>query len=91
MIIFNLAGMVMLIVGFAIAIPLCSALGWSGEGPPMLIAGPLVALMDMVYRFRSREGHWFAPRSGGSLFFLPVWGFGLLWIIFGIVYTVANK
>ena len=61
------------------------------DGPLMIIAGPLIAILDLAYRFKSKNGHWFIPHRGGSLFFLPVWTFGAFWFVLGIVYTLPGR
>ena len=89
MIIFNYAGIIIAAIGFAVAFGIGAIVGTSAEGPLMMIARPLVAILDFAYRFKSANGHWFIPHRGGSLFFLPVWVFGVLWFILGIVYAVG--
>ncbi len=90
MIIYNYPGIIMMAIGFAVAFGIGKMLGTSAEGPLMVIAGPLIAAMDLVYRFKSKDGHWFAPDRGGSLFFLPAWSWGVLWLVLGIVYTIQG-
>jgi hypothetical protein len=87
-VIFNFRGIVMCVVAFAIAFAIGAVCGLSGEGPLMIIAGPILAACDLAYRFGTKDGHWFSPDRGGSLFFLPAWCFGILWLVLGIVYVV---
>src|SRR5277367_3192154 len=87
-IIYNYRGLAMCVVAFLIAIGAGNALGFHGEGPAMIIAGPLLIVFDLAYRLISTQGHWIVPHRGGSLFFLPAWCMGALWLILGIVYTV---
>ncbi|HEV3025313.1 MAG TPA: hypothetical protein VGX76_22735 [Pirellulales bacterium] len=47
--------------------------------------------LDLAYRLLRQEGHWLNPVKGGSLFYLPAWIFGVLWIAFGTVYTFQGK
>lgn len=57
----------------------------------MIIAGPVVALADLLYRAKRGERRWLHPHSGGNLFFVPVWVLGVLWFVLGIVYTVQGR
>ena len=90
MIIFNYPGIIIAAIGFAIAFGIGAIFGTSAEGPLMLIGGPIVALLDLGYRFTVKNGHWFIPHRGGSLFFLPVWALGAFWFVLGIVYTFGG-
>ncbi len=87
-IIFNLRGIAMCAIAFGIAFAAGKAFGFSGEGPLMIIAGQILAAFDIGYRLIAKDGHMFDPSRGGSLFFLPAWCFGALWLVLGIVYTV---
>jgi hypothetical protein len=57
----------------------------------MIIAGPLAVACDVIYRWKHPNGHWGYPSGGGSLFFLPVWLFGIVWFILGISYVVQGR
>lgn len=87
-IVFNLPGIVMAALAFGIAFGVGSLAGTQAEGPLTLIGGVLILIFDLAYRLLRKEGHWLTPNKGGSLFFLPAWAFGALWIVIGIVYTV---
>jgi hypothetical protein len=89
-IIYNYAGIIITAIGFAAAFGVGAIVGSSAEGPLMMIAGPSIALLDLAYRFKLENGHWFIPHRGGSLFFLPVWLLGALWFVLGIVYIVGG-
>jgi hypothetical protein len=89
-IIFNWLGLAFCAVGFGIAFAIGYMLGITEEGFLMVIAGPITSAIDIVYRIKSKNGHWLNPNRGGSLFFLPVWCFGLLWLIFGIIYMIKG-
>jgi hypothetical protein len=56
----------------------------------MIIAGPLCAALDLAYRLRRSERVWLHPNSGGSVFFIPVWILGILWLVLGIAYTIQG-
>jgi hypothetical protein len=90
MVIFNLVGVGMIAVSWAIALGVVYLMGSGSEGVAMMIAGPMSMLSDAVYRLKHPTGHWFHPNGGGSLFFLPVWLFGLLWLTIGAFYTFAG-
>ncbi len=89
-IIFNLPGILMAAVAFGIAFGIGHLVGISAEGPLMMIAGPLCAAIDLAYRHRRPDRHWFHPGFGGALFFIPVWMFGIVWLVLGVVYTVRG-
>ena len=88
MIIINLAGVVELAIAFGAAFGVGHLTGLSAEGPLMLIAGPLAIACDLGYRLARSQGHWFHPGCGGSMFYLPVWLFGILWLVLGAMRTL---
>jgi hypothetical protein len=47
--------------------------------------------LDFTHRFTTANGHWFKPDRSGSLFFLPIWFFGLNWFVLGVVYTIVGR
>jgi hypothetical protein len=89
-IIFNLPGILIAAIAFGIAFGVGHLAHLSGEGPLMIIAGPLCAAMDLVYRAKRSGRGWFHPSLGGALFFIPVWVFGILWFVLGIVYSIQG-
>ncbi len=88
--IFNLPGLVIIALAFAIAYGIGALTGRSEEGPLTLFGGLFVLIFDLSYRLLKANGHWFTPSRGGSLFFLPAWMLGALWIVLGIVYTLQQ-
>jgi hypothetical protein len=91
MIIFNVPGILMAAIGFGTAAGIGHLAGTSAEGLLMIIAGPLCAAMDLVYRTKHGEGRWFHPNCGGALFFIPMWILGVVWLALGIVYTIQGR
>lgn len=91
MIIFNYVGIFMMIIAFTITFEVGVILGTEAEGPLMMILGPLLIVMDVTHRLKSKGGHLYIPRRGGSFFFLPVWAFGVLWFVLGIYDTVQGS
>ena len=89
-IIFNLPGILIASVAFGVAFGLGHLVGFTAEGPLMIVAGPLCAAMDLAYRSRRPERRWFHPSFGGALFFIPVWVFGIIWLVLGITYTIQR-
>ena len=87
-IIFNWLGIGICAIGFGLAFLAQFFLGSMSEGQLMIISGPIITILDIVYRLRSEDKNLFKSLKGGSLFFLPVWCFGLLWLILGIIYTL---
>lgn len=88
---FNLRGAAMVGVGFGIAYLWGRMVDSYAESFLMVIAGPIVMSLDLTYRMQSRDGHWFRPEKGGSLFCLPVWLFGALWLVLGTAYRVRGQ
>jgi hypothetical protein len=84
MLIINLAGIAILAVSLGAAFGIEHWIGKTSEGLLMIIAGPLAIVGDLTYRWWYSEGRWFHPGAGGALFFLPIWGFGILWLVLGI-------
>jgi hypothetical protein len=56
-----------------------------------LVGGIFLLIFDLAYRLLRKDGHWLKPNSGGSLFFLPAWAFGALWIVVGAVYMAKGN
>lgn len=90
-IIFNVPGIIMIAIAFAIAFGAGHLAGTSAEGPLMIVAGPLCIVLDLIYRFKRADRRWFSPVVGGALFFIPVWILGIIWLVLGIVYTVQGR
>jgi hypothetical protein len=89
-IIFNIAGMVMMLISFGIAYGVCHMLGNTAEGFWMVISGLVAMVLDFTYRFMKAVPRYFHPKGGGSVFFLPVWLFGVIWLVLGVVYTIRG-
>jgi hypothetical protein len=51
--VFNLVGLGMLAAGFGIAVVIGGLTGFTEEGPVMIMAGPLLLLLDLTYRLAS--------------------------------------
>lgn len=88
-VIFNLVGIVIVAASFCAAFLLGKAFGFAGEGPLMIISASLIVAADLLYRLRFGKSQWFDAGHGGMLFFLPVWLFGALWFVLGILYTLG--
>jgi hypothetical protein len=82
MIFFNIPGILMLGLSLGIAVGIGSLTG-IGEAGQMLMGGIMAVLLDLAYRLGTPEGNWIHPNRGGSLFYLPVWLFGLGWMVIG--------
>ena len=79
----NLTGVIILAIGFGTAFMVGSVAGFNDEGRLMIVAGVLVSLIDFTMRATRDDGHMFHPAKGGSLFFIPVWLLGVLWVALG--------
>ncbi len=89
-IIFNWLGIAICVIGFGFAFLAQFFLGSLSEGHLMFIAGPIIAILDIAYRLKSKDKSLFKSSKGGSLFFLPAWCFGLFWLILGMVYVLRE-
>jgi hypothetical protein len=90
-IIFNLPGIVMAVIAFVPAFLIKELVGFTTEGPAMIIAGPLCVALDLAYRNRQEDGSFWAPGVGGALFFIPVWVWGIVWFLMGLVSTIRAQ
>jgi hypothetical protein len=81
--IFNWIGVVCLAVGFGAMAFFSHATGIKSEPKLMLVLGPVSMVVDLAYRLLRRDRDLVSPTKGGQLFFIPIWVFGLLWIILG--------
>jgi len=86
---FNLVGLVMLAIAFGIAFGFRWLLSLTGDGLPMIIAGTLLITIDTRYRMW-RRGTLQQSNQGGSLFFIPIWLWGCLWSVIGVVYLLRG-
>jgi hypothetical protein len=87
--IYNIPGLVVVALAFGIAIGAGWVTGVQDEGRLTLIGGVLTLAFDMAYRLLKKGGDLLTGSKGGSLFFLPAWGFGVFWIVLGIFYMMC--
>jgi hypothetical protein len=49
-------------------------------------AGAFAVMADLVLRSITKtdtgDSHWIDPRAGGHFFFVPIWCWGLVWIVY---------
>ena len=88
---FNISGLIIFLFAFGIAIGVGHLVSVSEEGPLMLIGGPLCIATDASFRMSKPERRWFHPHAGGSFFFLPMWLFGIIWLVLGVAYTIGVR
>ena len=86
----NLLGVGICGLALGIALAVGHFAGTFDEGPLMIVFGPLCIGMDVAFRFRRPERRWFHPDTGGSVFFIPLWVLGILWLVLGVVYTIQG-
>jgi hypothetical protein len=84
-IVFNLPGIIIVAAAIGIAFGIGELTGHNSDDAITLVGGALTLVLDLAYRLLRKEGHWLRPNQGGSLFFLPAWCFGALWVVLGIV------
>ena len=90
MLLFNRLGLVFFLVAFGSASGLAHLLGRLTEGIVMMIAGPLLAVLDAGYR-RVRGRPLLRPADGGgTVLLLPAWLWGLFWTGLGAWYQVGR-
>ncbi len=90
MIIFNWIGLAIFAVSFGVAFGIGSLLGHTSEGAMMILAGPIAAALDLAHRYQKGNRQWFQGAAGGSLFFIPIWCLGLVWLALGISYLAKG-
>lgn len=87
----NLVGIVIFLIGFGVALLVKAVSGVTAEGPLMLVGGPLCLVMDVAYRSTRSERHWFKAETGGVIFSIPLWIFGIVWVVIGIIYIINGR
>lgn len=92
MLIINGIGFAICAVGFGVSFAVCHFIFHStSEGLFMVIAGPIVSALDVIYRMKTQRDKWSLAEGGGQLFWIPVWAFGLIWVAVGIFYLLGGK
>ncbi len=80
-------------LAFAVAFGSASAITWSmgqvNDDILMMIAGPLLIVIDLGYRGFANLA-FLSRRVGALLFFLPAWVWGALWAALGAVRHFAG-
>jgi len=83
---YNKLGFLVFIVAFGAAYGILRTLGTDEEGLWMMIAGPLIALIDLGYR-RVVGLKFFSDVSRGpAILWLPAWVWGVFWFGLGVFY-----
>ena len=86
MLLFNRLGLVFFLIAFGVGWGIARSLGRPEEGILMMIASPILFLLDAGYR-QARKRPFFRPaESGGTVLFLPAWMWGLFWTGLGAWY-----
>lgn len=88
---FNIIGVIILAISIGVAFGVTSLLGITAEGPWMIIAGLIASVLDAAYRIYKGGNALFHPKRGGQLCFIPVWLFGVVWTILGVVYIIRGQ
>ena len=92
MLIINWVGLAICAIGFGVSFAVGHFLFHStSEGLIMVIAGPIVCALDVLYRMKSQPGQWSLSQGGGCLFWVPVWAFGVVWLVLGIFYLMGGR
>lgn len=82
---FNSIGFLMFVAAFGGAYGIMVSLGSEREGLWMMIAGPLLAGIDLVAR-SLRRAPLFGRVGASQILFLPAWCWGAFWTVLGAVY-----
>jgi hypothetical protein len=85
MILFNWIGAAIGVVGIAAAFGLGKLLAVSNEGFVLVVMGLVVIPLDLLYRTKSEDGHLLHPSGGGNIWFIPVWCWGIVCLLAGLV------
>ena len=86
----NAAGTVIFFGSFLAAIGVGELSGNVPKGPLTLLGGVLVTGLDLLFRLCWLKcGLWNRER-GATLLFIPIWIFGLIWIVLGLIYTLVG-
>ncbi len=85
----NQIGFLIVIYGFALGYGASYLWGYPGGELVTAIGGSLIAITDLGIRLGRHRSNWLARASGGTLFFLPVFLFGMLWIVTGMIDIMA--
>jgi len=86
---FNGPGFLAFLLAFGGAEGLMFALKLSGEPTMMMIAGPLLAALDLLYRL-ARQAPFLKGRGGPTILFLPAWIWGIAWAGLGAWYELRG-
>lgn len=82
---FNALGFLMFVAAFGGGYGIMRSLGIDDEGVWMMIAGPLLAALDLGARVARRTP--LLQRAGAAqILFLPAWIWGTGWAVLGAVY-----
>lgn len=81
----NRVGFLIVVYSFAFGYGASYVLGYPGGEVMQSIAGILIALVDLGLRLIRHRSNWLQPASGGTLFFVPVFFFGVLWAILDLI------
>lgn len=90
---FNAAGFVIVAVSFLPILGLCRLRGEERDAVVLAIGGPVALALDLAYRLRFSGGDLVSPNRGGKFLWLPLWGFGVFWLVYGLwqLLTGANN
>jgi hypothetical protein len=81
---FNLIGLAMFLLAIGAGVWLARALGSSSQALVMLFGGALLAVLDLVVR-SLRGVSLLRGAGGGKMLFLPIWIWGVVWTVLGVI------
>jgi hypothetical protein len=79
----NWSAAIAFMASFMTAIAISEWTGAEGEGPGTLLGGALVFLVDVVHRRRFLDCRLADFEAGTRLLYVPLWIWGVIWIVLG--------
>jgi hypothetical protein len=83
---FNKLGFLVFVVAFGAAYGILRTLGTDEEGLWMMLAGPLIAIIDVGYRRATGLKLVGDVNRGPAILWLPAWVWGVFWFGLGAFY-----
>ena len=87
---FNWIGLAMFVAALAATAAILHVIGTSGQGPAVLLGGALLVLLDLGVR-RANGARLFSGRGGGTIMYLPVWMWGMVWTGLGALDCLRGR
>jgi hypothetical protein len=86
----NAVGFMIVAASFGPVWVVCQLLGEGRNAVILATGGPIALALDLGYRLRFSNGDLLRPGLGGKFLWLPMWGFGIFWFVYGLWQLVAG-